>query len=213
MDEWADAWLSAHMVQHELLIVVAAPLIAAAAPLCAVAWALPARWRRRVGAVAHGRAGTATAVVAWPAVAWLLQAIALWAWHVPALYDLAVRNETVHALEHLSFFGTALLFWWAIARGRYGKLGYGAGVVYIFATAVQGSLLGALLTFAPRAWFAAYAQPHGGRLSPLEDQQLAGLLMWVPAGLVLAASGLAFFAFWIRESERRADTIFKAMTS
>lgn len=213
MDDRADAWLAAHMVQHELLIVVAAPLIALGAPLTAALWALPIAWRRRAASAGHSRPGAVAGFVAAPGIAWLLQAVALWAWHVPALYDMAVQSEPVHAAEHLSFFGTALLFWWAIGRGRYGRLGYGAAVVYIFATAIEGGLLGALLTFAPRAWFSAYATPHGGPLTPLEDQQLAGLLMWVPAGLVLAGGGLTFFAFWVHESERRAATVFKAMTS
>jgi len=74
--------------------------------------------------------------------------------------------------------------------------------VYVFATAIQSGVLGALLTFSPHVWYTPYAIPHGS-LSPLEDQQLAGLLMWVPAGIVFVAGGLALFAAWLRESDRR----------
>jgi hypothetical protein len=106
-------------------------------------------------------------------------------------------------VQHISFFGTAALFWWGIAHGRYGRIAYGAAVVYVFATAVHSGVLGALLTFSPRVWYAPYLTSHASGLTPLEDQQLAGLLMWVPAGLIFAMGGLGFFAAWLRESDRR----------
>jgi putative membrane protein len=213
MDVLSDAWISGHMVQHELLMVIAAPLIAISAPLAAMVWAFPAAARRSALGRVRGRVTTGGWYVATaPGAAWLLHAVALWTWHVPKLYDYALEHEAVHALEHISFFGTAALFWWAVAHGRYGRRGYGAAVIYVFATALHSGLLGALLTFAPRVWFPDYAVPHGGGLSPLEDQQLAGLLMWVPAGLVLVAGGLFFLAAWIRESERRAALSFRATT-
>ena len=202
--EWSETWLSAHMVQHELLMVVAAPLMALGAPFIALMWVLPAAKRQ---AVVHAVRGQSTAA-AWtvataPGAAWLMHALALWLWHVPRLYDYAARHELTHAVQHLCFFVTAAVFWWGMVRGRYGRLGYGAAVVYVFATAIQSGLLGAVLTFSPRVWFSAYAAPHADGLSPLEDQQLAGLLMWIPAGLILVAGGLGFFAAWLREAERR----------
>jgi putative membrane protein len=109
----------------------------------------------------------------------------------------------VHAVQHLCFFGTAALFWWGIAHGRYGRTGYGAAVVYVFATALHSGLLGALLTVSPRVWYVPYLTTHVGGLAPLEDQQLAGLVMWVPAGLLLTGGGLVLFAAWLRESDRR----------
>jgi hypothetical protein len=110
----------------------------------------------------------------------------------------------VHAVQHLCFFLTAALFWWSLVRGRYGRLGYGAAVVYLFATALHSSVLGALIAFSPTVWYPAYASTsRAWGLTPLEDQQLAGLLMWVPAGLVFVIGGLTFFAAWLRESDRR----------
>jgi len=126
----------------------------------------------------------------------------LWVWHLPALYDYAIEHEDVHVLQHICFFGTAALFWWGIAHGRYGRASYGAAVVYVFATAVHGGVLGALLTFSPRVWYAPYVVNHPAGLTPLEDQQLAGLLMWVPAGLTFVAGGLILFAAWLRQSDR-----------
>ena len=204
IDEWSEHWLVAHMVQHELLMVVAAPLVAASAPLIALLWVTPCRFRRRaLEAVRRPSIAALWILLTAPLSVFLLHAAALWVWHMPALYSYALEHEPVHVLQHLCFFGTAALFWWGIAHGRYGRLGYGAAVVYVFATAVHGGVLGALLTFSPRVWYAPYLVHHPAGLTPLEDQQLAGLLMWVPAGLVLAGCGLALFAAWLRESDRR----------
>lgn len=209
LDDISDRLFAAHMAQHELLMLVAAPLVAMSAPFVAFVWMLPPRARRRVTA-AMRRPGVAAplAAITAPSIVWLLHAAALWTWHVPALYDAALAHEPVHALQHLSFFGSAALFWWGLAHGRYGRIGYGAAVVYVFATAVHSGVLGALLTFSTHVWYPAYASTSAAAsygLTPLEDQQLAGLLMWIPAGLVFIGGGLYFFAAWLKESERRAD--------
>jgi cytochrome c oxidase assembly factor CtaG len=205
LDELSDAFLVAHMVQHELLMAVAAPLIAASAPLIALLWATPASWRRpALDAVRRQPIITLWTALTAPLSVFVLHALALWLWHLPALYDYALEHEGIHILQHLCFFGSAALFWWGIAHGRYGRVGYGVAVVYVFATGLHGGLLGALLTFSPRVWYPPYLTTHAGGLTPLEDQQLAGLLMWVPAGLILAAGGLTLFAAWLRESDRRA---------
>jgi cytochrome c oxidase assembly factor CtaG len=209
IDAWSKSWLAAHMVQHELLMVVAAPLVAISAPLIAMLWAVPSGIRRQALAVVRRRPITATwTIITSPASVFLLHAAALWVWHVPALYEAALAHEAVHVLQHICFFGTAALFWWGIAHGRYGRLGYGAAVVYVFATAMHGGVLGALLTISPRVWYASYLTSRSQGLTPLEDQQLAGLLMWVPAGLIVTAGGLLLFAAWVRESDRR--TRFKS---
>jgi cytochrome c oxidase assembly factor CtaG len=203
LDRWSDASLAAHMVQHELLMVVAAPTIALGAPMIAMLWAMPPGLRQRaIGLVRRQPLTGAWSMITAPASVFFLYAAAVWGWHIPALYDAALEHEGVHALEHFCFFSTATLFWWGIAHGRHGRLGYGAAVVYVFATAVQAGLLGALLTISPRVWYAPYASPHPTGLSPLEDQQLAGLLMWVPAGIATAAGGLTLFAAWLRQSDR-----------
>jgi cytochrome c oxidase assembly factor CtaG len=116
-----------------------------------------------------------------------------------------IDDEWVHAAQHISFLFSALLFWWAVIHGQRRSLAYGMAVLYLFTTAVHSGLLGAMLTFSTRPWYPTYAHtaPQWG-LTPVEDQQLGGLIMWVPAGLVYVAVGLALFAAWLTESERRA---------
>lgn len=210
IDDLAETLFTAHMAQHELLMLVAAPLIALSSPLVAYLWMLPHAGRRAVMIATRGPklAAVWTALTS-PILVWLMHGLALWIWHMPALYDAALQNEAVHAVQHLCFFLTAALFWWGMAHGRYGRAGCGVAVVYVFATAIHSGVLGALLTFSPHVWFASYArsaQTLG--LTPLEDQQLAGLLMWVPASLVFIAGGLYFFAAWLHESGRRTRSAF-----
>jgi putative membrane protein len=202
----SDMLFSVHMTQHELLILVAAPLLVLGRPIVPSLWALTPRWRPRVGAWARNRywAAAWNALTA-PLVVWLLHGLALWVWHVPALYQAALANAAIHALEHMCYLMTACLFWWALIHGRYGRLGYGMAVLFVFATAIHSEALGALLTFAPRVWYPVYAarSPADG-LDALKDQQLGGLIMWIPFGIVFLILGLALFAGWLGEAERRS---------
>jgi putative membrane protein len=192
---------TAHMAQHELLMVVAAPLLVLGRPIIPFLWALPISWRRRAGdwaAVAPVRA--VWVVLTLPAVAWAIHAVAIWLWHAPSLYQATLGSELVHTAQHVSFLATALLFWWALLHGREGRIGRPAAVIYLFTTAVHTSLLGVLLTFSSRLWYPLYQSttaPWG--LTPLEDQQLAGVIMWVPAGLAYLFAALGLAATWLRE--------------
>jgi len=196
---------SAHMTQHEVLMLVAAPLLVLGRPLIPFLWALPMGWRRRLGGLGRSQwvqAGWHT--VTGPLPAWSIHALVLWVWHAPVLFQATLESELVHTLQHLSFLLSALMFWWALIRGHQGRMGYGAAVLYLFTTAVHTSILGALLTFSSILWYPAYGSTTAAwGLTPLEDQQLGGLVMWVPAGLVYIIGGLALFAGWLRESERR----------
>ena len=188
IDAVATALFSVHMTQHMLLVVVAAPLLVLGDPGTATLWALRIDQRRRLGTW-WGTQRTLPAVwcaLRQPLVAFTLHIGALWAWHVPSLYDAAIANEWIHAAEHASFLLTALLFWYPIAdahpRRRYGV---GVATLYLFAAGLQGTLLGALMTFARHPWYLAhYGTTAAWGLTPLEDQQVAGLVMWIPAGLV-----------------------------
>ena len=202
-----EALFSAHMAQHELLMAVAAPLLVLGRPLVPWTFALPKKNRSTVGGWAkQGWFRRSLHAVSAPGAAWTQHAAALWLWHMPVLYGLAVRSEWVHGLQHVCFLGTALLFWWALLRGRGARLGYGAAVLYLFTTAAHSGALGALLTFARAPWYPAYAAPTTPwGLTALEDQQLAGLIMWVPAGVSYLVAALWVFAEWLRESERRTE--------
>ncbi len=189
---------SAHMVEHEIVMAVAAPLLVLARPASLFLWAWPSAWRPAIGGITRAPAwrvgwGAATS----PAIATAMHGIAIWLWHVPMLFDLSITHVGVHRLQHLSFLLTALLFWWALLR----NCGAGAAAWHLFATMTHSGLLGALLVFAPRVLYGAQTlhAPDWG-LTPLEDQQLAGLIMWVPVGTIYAAAALLFTAQWIARS-------------
>lgn len=202
---WGRVLFSAHMTQHELLMLVAAPLMVLGRPLVPYLWALPIGWRRGLGAVGRApRFRSAWRAVSHPLSAWAIHAALLWVWHAPALFQSAVDDELVHFLQHLCFFLPAMLFWWALVHGRRGLAGYGAAVLYLFTTMVHSGALGALITVASGVIYPVYGETTASwGLTPLEDQQLAGLVMWIPFGVVYVVAGLALFAGWMRESERR----------
>jgi len=181
LDQLAHSSFAAHMVQHLLLIVGAAPLLLLADPFAALFWALPTSMR--VGAGRLLRSGT-TLRWLWRgltvmSVAWLVHVVALWLWHLPIAYDAAVADRAVHDIEHLVFFATGVLFWWPIVQPapRFQALtGYGARVVYLVLAAMQGALLGLLLAMSPQTWYRAYAS--------VNDQSFGGLVMWALGGAV-----------------------------
>jgi putative membrane protein len=214
---WGSMLFSVHMTQHELLMLVAAPLLVLGRPLTTFLWALPKHTRKTLGAWSKRRGWESIwSIVSHPAGAWLIHAVVLWAWHAPTLFNATVTNDFVHSLQHTSFLFSALLFWWAVIHGRRRALGFGFAVLYMFTTALQSGLLGALLTFAKSVWYPVYDQSRTmvWGLTPIEDQQLGGLVMWIPAALVYIFAGLAFFAGWLRESERRQiDIQFKHLTT
>jgi putative membrane protein len=184
---------SMHMVQHELLMVLAAPLLVLGRPLATWAWALSPPQRRTAGRLFASRGWSGPwAALTDPLGAFALHAIALWAWHLPLAFDAALAHEGWHIAQHVSFLGTALFFWWSVLghdpRGRYGP---GHSAASLFATMMHTGALGALLSLAPHPWYAAYVQPTLALgLDPAQDQQLGGLVMWVPAGLVYVVAAL-----------------------
>jgi putative membrane protein len=196
---------SIHMTQHELLMIIAAPLLVLSRPLVWFVWALPVSWREGSGRLAKQRQIAALwSVMTLPLFVWLLHGSTLWAWHIPSLYDASVEHDWVHALQHTTFLFTALLFWWTLIHGRHGRLSYGMGVLYVFTTAVHTSILGALMTFTQNLWYPIYdGRTAAFHLTPMEDQQLGGLIMWIPAGVVFIILGLWLMAAWLRESEKR----------
>jgi putative membrane protein len=197
---------TAHMIEHELLMAVGAPLLAVSRPLGAFMRALPKLLASAFTSAARSR--PLHGFWRWimdPTVATVLHAIAIWVWHVPALFDATVTNEFLHRLQHVSFLASALIFWWALFRPA--RHSYGVGAIHVFATMVHMSLLGALLTLSPRLLYGAQTAfaPEFG-LTALEDQQLAGLVMWVPAGTIYAVVALAMLAAWIKPQRKARDS-------
>ncbi len=208
IDAMADALFSAHMVQHLLLILVAAPLCVAGAAVPPMLMALQRGRRVAIGRWWNRRSGVRGTFhfMTNPGLAFVAQMLALWFWHLPVPYQMALRSPALHALEHLSFFGTAFLFWWVVATpvGRR-RAGQGTAILMVGGTLMQSGVLGALLMFASSPWYPAHAA--GARAwgtTPLEDQQLAGLIMWIPASIVYTAAAAWLFMRWMRDDERSA---------
>ena len=206
----SEQLFSAHMVQHELLMVVAAPLLVVGRPLVPMLWAFPSAARRRIGRVGRRRGlKSAWHFMSLPLVAFFIHGAAIWLWHVPTLFQATLTSDAVHALQHLSFLGTALLFWWTIIQGhapggRARAVSFGVAVLLLFGTALHSGALGALLTFSRGVWYPVYANAAAAwRVTPLEDQQLAGLIMWIPATFAYLVAALTLFASWLRASEER----------
>jgi putative membrane protein len=193
-----------HMTQHEILMLVSAPLLVLARPLVPFLYALSPRLRQRVANLSRARTfASSWTFVSAPLSAWLISAVALWAWHAPALFARAIENDWIHAAQHASFFLTALLFWWPLVNGA-PRMGYGGALVYVFTTAMHTSILGALLTFARTPWYAPYLNTAPlWNLTPLEDQQVGGLIMWIPAGTLLLAAFLILLVKWMKHSQDR----------
>lgn len=206
LHEAGEALFSVHMIQHEVLILAAAPLLVLGHPLVPMLRGLPMQWRKALGLWSkHARVRSLWASITRPWAAWWLHGVALWTWHAPGLFQATLTNDWLHALQHVSFLGTALLFWWSMFVAE-GRLHYGAGVLYVFTTGVHTSILGALLTFARTVWYPAYSSTSAAwGVSALEDQQLGGLIMWVPAGIVYLGIGLAMFGLWLREVDVDAE--------
>lgn len=202
LDALSEALLAAHMVQHLLLMLLAAPLLVYGLPPAALAWATPRPLRLRLARWWHRHPGPARvwAFFSRPGVVWVLHAAALWLWHLPAFYQAALLDERIHVLEHASFLAAALLFWWTLAH--HGQAEPVTMVLFAFTTALYSGLLGALLTFASQPWYPAYSiLAYAWGLTPMEDQQLAGVIMWVPAGLVYLGAALLLLGRWLSREE------------
>lgn len=194
--ELAHVLFAAHMVQHQILLMVAPVCLLLGNPLPFVVWGLPPRLRRVVqGGLTRGsRVRRALALLTWLPVAGIVYTVNLWLWHAPPAYEAALRHGIVHDLEHLAFFGAAVLFWWPIVnpapRQRWprGGLYYGARIAYLIVATGQNTLLGAVLGLTERVLYPSY-DPGTGLfgLSALDDQALGGGIMWAGGHMYLIA--------------------------
>lgn len=208
LDALSEVLFSAHMVQHLILMLIAAPLFVISDFQLTLLWALP---RRRAQLLSSGFHQSRPASGAWrvfnhPVFVWILFTMAMWLWHAPMLYQAALHNELIHILEHLIFLITAMLFWWVLFKhNRPDHIHYAMTIPFLFLTVLQSGILGALMTFTSQPWYPYYAtltSPWG--LAPLQDQQLAGLIMWVPGGAVFTLLTIGYFAAWLRALEQRS---------
>ena len=203
------AWV--HMVQHMILMMVAAPLLVLAAPVPVMLTALPQRWRQPVARAWHRvEAWPGGRYLLWnPVFTWLLYAAVNWIWHYPPFYNATLRSNFVHVFQHLTFFVAGLLFWRVVIDPLSSRrMDYGLGVVYLFTTAIHTGVLGIWMTFAPEPWYAEYlGRTEVWGFTPLEDQQMAGLVMWMPGGKMYAMVAAVIFWLWLRGWETGADRV------
>lgn len=208
VDTFADDLFFMHMTQHMLLTMLGVPLVLLGAPFVPTMRGFPPWLRRRVviPVARDPRLRQALRFVTGPLVALPLYVAVLWAWHLPFLYELALTSAPVHILEHATFVVTAIVFWWSVIdpvplRPR---IGYAVRLPYLVAAALQGIALGAYITFYPGVIYPFYdtaQRPWGMAL--MNDQQLAGLVMWVPGSMMyLLALFIVFGVMLAKEEER-----------
>lgn len=206
VDEITDALFSAHMGQHLILMLVVPPLLVWSRPILVMIWGLPRGFRKLV----------ATSIT----VHWLRSAIwhlmhplsvaALFLgtfsfWHLPRPYAWSLQNEWVHTFEHLSFVITSFMFWTLVIEpsGRR-RMEFIPSMLFVAAIAVLSGLPGALMILSPVVLFKAHGMaPYAWGMTPLEDQQIAGLIMWIPAGIFFLAPIAWLFVKSLQNAERR----------
>jgi len=210
LDTLAGDLFGVHMAQHMILLLVAAPpLVASRLPLMLFR-AFPAGVRKAMarGWLARPAWRGTMLFLEHPITVWLLSALALVFWHLPGPYGWAIANQSVHTVEHVSFLLTAYGFWSIVMQTGRRRLDYGMTIVFVGTMAAVGGLLGAVLTFARHPLYAAHwqAAPALG-LSALQDQQLAGLIMWVPASFAYLAAIVVLFHKWLADADEEVSNV------
>jgi putative membrane protein len=208
LDALSAALFSAHMLQHMLLMVIIPPLLVLGISpgFFVLAFTSPVRRKLGQGLQRVGLLKPVWHALTQPIVAWGLNVLALWIWHLPRLYQIALENEALHMLEHFTFLATSLLFWWSVLRPEIRPHRGDPAILSLFTMAFQGGFLGALIIFAPTPWYSIYAsttQTWG--LTPLEDQQLAGAIMWIPGGVVYTLAALILLMTRLTHIERTSN--------
>jgi putative membrane protein len=201
-----DTIFSMHMVQHVILMMVAPPLLVWSYPWPMFCAAFSPDWRQQIAqAWTFTRLDRLAAFIMHPVVVWILFCGSFVFWHLPFPYDLGLNYELAHLLEHASFFFTALAFWTLIIEpSGQRRLGYAATLLYLVVTVIISDMPGALMVLSPRPLYpihAAGAESWG--LSLMQDQQLAGLIMWIPAGAIYIAAAIWLFLKLLQSSEER----------
>jgi cytochrome c oxidase assembly factor CtaG len=195
-----------HMIEHELIMLVASFLLAASSAGGVLAWGLPRPMRQSLGGSWKSPLQRLWKRLTEPVTATAIQAVVMWGWHAPPLFDRALEHIGWHIAQHACFFASSLLFWWAMLHPRERGSGYGVSAACLFATSLIGGALGALMSFSSSPWYADYAAMGmtGVGLDPVDDQRLAGLIMWIPGGLVHGAAALALAYKWLKASDGEA---------
>ena len=203
IEAYEGSLFSVHMLQHMLLELVAAPLLLLGAPATLALRAASPSVRGRLLAVLHSRVVT---VLSFPLLAWVLFAAVNWGWHFSSLYDQALENVWLHDLQHVTFLGAALLFWWPVigADPARWRLPHPVRLFYLFLAMPQNSFLGIALMSAPTALYPHYlTNVRDWGPTPAVDQSVGGMLMWVGGDVVFLLAMGFVVAAWVRHEDRR----------
>ena len=203
LHEAGEQSFTMHMIEHELIMLVATLLLASSNAGGVLAWGLPQPLRTILGGGWKSPLQALWRRLTEPVTATAIQAVVMWAWHAPILFDRALESFAWHVFQHACFFVSSLLFWWAMLHPRGRGAGYGVSAACLFVTSLIGGALGALMSFSSSPWYSDYAAMGmtGIGLDPTADQQLAGLVMWIPGGLVHGVAALVFFYRWLKSAE------------
>jgi putative membrane protein len=219
LETYNEQLFTLHMSQHLVIMQVATPLLLLGRPVQLILRALPPRSTKRTVGFVFGKGNVRFAVIAitGPVVTFLLFSMNLGLWHLPSFYEAALNNDWVHHMQHLLFAGFSLIYWWVIIDPvpRHHRLPEGWAIGSIFLSMMIGSGIGAILTLSGSVLYPFYqnvANPWGW--SPLVDQQVGGLIMWVGSFLLYAAVGIWLAAKFLQRDERNADiTVARNTTS
>jgi putative membrane protein len=209
IDVFSDELSWMHMIQHMLLVGVAAPLLVLGTPFLVTLWALPLSWRRAYGRLKHRveRWKPARYLLWQPVLMWFLFAFTLWIWHLPVLYEATLYDDLFHDFQHFTFVAVSCLFWRVLMDpvSRL-KLNRAVGILYLFLTSLHATLLGVFMTLAPKTWYPFYdSRAPRWKLTGLEDQQVAGLIMWMPACMVYALAAALLLGSWLHKQDETAN--------
>ena len=203
LHEAGERSFTMHMIEHELIMLIATLLLASSSAGGVLAWGLPRPLRLSLAGGWKSPLQSLWKRLTEPVTATTLQAIVMWMWHAPALFDRALESFGWHVAQHACFFLSSLIFWWSMLHPRGGRSGYGVSAACLFVTSLIGGALGALMSFSSSPWYADYAAMGmtGIGLDPVDDQRLAGLIMWIPGGLVHGVAALVLFYKWLKSAE------------
>ncbi|MGH2385506.1 MAG: cytochrome c oxidase assembly protein [Candidatus Limnocylindria bacterium] len=203
IEAYEGVLFSVHMVQHMLLELVAAPLLLAGAPITLALRAARPSARKRLLSMLQSRI---VHVISFPVVAWVLFAAVNWGWHFSVLYDDALENVALHYVQHATFLGAALLFWWPVigADPSPWRLPHPVRLLYLFLAMPQNSFLGVALMSASTVLYPHYVtNMRDWGMSPVDDQALGGVIMWVVGDVAFLAGMMIVVVLWMRHEDRR----------
>ncbi len=198
-----------HMVQHLLLVMIVPPLLWLASPLPFVLWGLPVTARRQVGKWLRPRSTFRRRIrtLTPPGIVWMLYVAALLGWHDPDAYQAALQDELIHDLEHLTFFFTAVLFWWHViyaAPHIHKRLPRGGRIAYVLAAVPPTMAAGAVIALSGQPIYTYYTGvPRLWGLTVMQDQMLGGVIMWIPGSMMYVIAALVLIAHWLHVEEQK----------